>query len=701
MKDKTFILHPYPSSFIPLILHPSHPSSFILHPSSLILHPSSFLVTPLANLQARFRHALAAFTDEPSPWLEMIRRAQDARFGDYQANLAMPLGKQLNKKPQELAAEIVATLDVGDFLEPPEVAGPGFINLRLKDDWLVWQLTAAVNDPRLGVEAAAVPRTCVIDFSGPNVAKPMHVGHIRSTVIGDALCRTLRFLGHRVIGDNHIGDWGTQFGMIIYGYKHFLDADAYRNRPVEELARLYRLVRQLVDYFEAKESLPELQMELEKKRQTLAAQREAAVPAAGQKVDKKRREGLQKLENSIKEAAEEIEGAQKKITAIESDTVLSKLAAEHPRIGAGVLAETARLHADDAENIRLWKEFMPYCLEDIERIYRRLNVRFDHTFGESHYHDMLPGVVEELRRRGIARDSQGALCIFLEGYPAPMIVQKQDGAYLYATTDLATIRYRMDEWRPDTMLYVVDHRQAMHFQQLFAAARLLGYEQVEMQHVGFGTVLGKDGRPFKTRAGDTVGLEGLLDEAVLRAARIVAENDDAKPGGPELSRQQRACVATTVGIGALKYADLSQNRTSDYEFDYEKMLAMNGNTATYMQYAYARVRSIFVKGGVDIERLRGAGAAITLGTPAERALALELLRFGDALALAMTDYRPNQITGYLFDLAKCFSAFFENCPVLKAETPELRDSRLLLCDLTARTIRQGLDLLGIGVEEKM
>ena len=593
------------------------PSSFILPPSSFILP----LMTLLPNLQARFRQALAPLTDRPEPWLEMIRRAQDARFGDYQANFAMALGKQLNKRPQELAVEVVARLDVADLCQPPEVAGPGFINLRLKDEWLVQQLTAAVNDPRLGVEPAAAPRTYVIDFSAPNVAKPMHVGHIRSTVIGDALCRTLRFLGHQVISDNHIGDWGTQFGMIIYGYKHFLEADAYQQWPVQELARLYRLVRQLVD--------------------------------------------------------------------------------EDPQIGRDAQAETAKLHAGDTENCRLWQEFMPYCLEDIQRIYRRLDVHFDHALGESYYHDMLPGVVEELRRRGIAQESQGAVCVFLEGQPAPMIVQKQDGAYLYATTDLATIRYRMQQWRPDAILYVVDHRQGMHFEQLFGVARLLGYDKVELQHVSFGTVLGNDGRPFKTRAGDTVGLEGLLDEAILRAARIVAENDEAKPDGAELSPEQRACVAETVGIGALKYADLSQNRTSDYKFDYEKMLAMNGNTATYMQYAYARVRNIFAKGNIDVQQLRASGAAIALGTPAERALAIELLRFGDALSLAMVDYRPNQLTAYLFDLANSFSTFYEVCPVLKAETPELRDSRLLLSDLTARTIQKGLELLGIGVEEKM
>jgi arginyl-tRNA synthetase len=663
-------------------------------------------MTIVSNLQARFRQALAAFTDQPEPWLEMIRRAQDARFGDYQANFAMALGRKIDKKPQDLAAEVVARLDVADLCQPPEVAGPGFINLRLKDEWLIEQLAAAVNDPRLGVAAVAEPRTYVIDFSSPNVAKPMHVGHIRSSVIGDALCRTLRFLGHRVISDNHIGDWGTQFGMIIYGYKHFLDADAYRSRPVQELARLYRLVRQLVDYFAAKEGLPELQRRLSEKEQALAAARQAALPAAGQKPpmqkpDKKLREVVAKLESSAKEAAEEVENAKAKIAAVDSDPMLAQLAAEHPRIGPGTQAETAKLHAGDAENRRLWQEFMPYCLEDIERIYRRLNVHFDHTHGESFYHEMLPGVVEELCRRGIARESQGAVCVFIEGQLAPMIVQKQDGAYLYATSDLATIRYRMEQWQPQAILYVVDHRQGMHFQQLFAVARLLGYDQVEFQHVSFGTVLGKDGRPFKTRAGDTVGLEGLLDEAILRAARVIANNDETKPGGAELPPDQRACVAETVGIGALKYADLSQNRSSDYEFDYDKMLAMSGNTATYMQYAYARVRNIFAKGEVDIEQLRGSGAAITLGAAAERGLGLELLRFGDALSIAMSDYRPNQITSYLFDLANSFSTFYEKCPVLKAETPAIRASRLLLSDLTARTIGKGLELLGIGVEEKM
>jgi arginyl-tRNA synthetase len=569
------------------------------------------------ELKSRFREALSGLTEETEEALELIQPATDPRFGDYQANFAMPLGKRLRRPPREVAAEIISSANLADIAESVTVAGPGFINLRIRNEWLAGQLRAAALDPRLGIPVPAKVKTYVVDFSSPNVAKPMHVGHIRSTVIGDSLCRALRFLGHRVVSDNHLGDWGTQFGMILYGYKHFLDAEAYRRDPVHELSRLYRLV----------------------------ADREDLVPA--------------------------------------------------------VLAETARLHAGDEENLRLWREFMPCCLDEIERMYKRLGVRFDYAHGESFYHDRCGPLVEEFLRGGIAQESEGAVCIFSESHDVPMIVRKQDGAFLYATTDLATVRYRMETWRPNAILYVVDHRQSLHFEQLFAAARRMGYTDVELQHVSFGTVLGEDGRPFKTRSGETVGLEELLDEAVRRARQIVETGDDAKPDGPELSADQRVRIAETVGIGALKYADLSQNRTSDYVFSYDKMLAMNGNTATYMQYAYARVRSIFAKGNVDVEALRGSGAPILLGTPAERALGLELLRFGEALDLVVEDYRPNQLTGYLFDLANCYSTFFENCPVLRAETAELRQSRLVLCDLTARTIRQGLELLGIDVVDKM
>jgi len=651
----------------------------------------------LPELQERFRRALPEGIEGVDELLEMVRRSQDPKFGDYQANFCMPLGKRLGRPPREIAAEIVQRLDVGDLCEEPEIAGPGFINLRVKDGYLVERLEAAVHDERLGIPPAAQARTYVIDYSAPNVAKPMHVGHIRSTVIGDALYRTLGFLGHPVISDNHIGDWGTQFGMILYGYKHFRDEDAYRENPVQELARLYRLVRQLVDYHEANAELPRM-------RERLAEQEEALkrrIAEAGEKPDKKTRKVLRKVEADLEETRNDLAALQRKLAVVEQSPALSKLAAEHAEVGRAVLAETARLHAGDAENRRLWQEFLPACEDEIERVYRRLDLRFDHTLGESFYHDRLGTIVEELIRRGVARESDGAICVFFKDRDVPMIVRKRDGAFLYATTDIATLVYRMEAWQPDAILYVVDHRQSMHFEQLFAVARMLGYENVELSHVRFGTVLGEDGRPFKTREGDTVGLEGLLDEAVSRAGRIVAENDDAKPGGPELSPDQRQEIAETVGIAALKYADLSQNRESDYVFSYDKMLAMTGNTATYMQYAYARVNGIFIKGNVDVEAVRASGAKILLDTPAERALGLELLRFAEALDLMVADYRPNQLTSYVFDLANRFTTFFENCPVLKADTDALRQSRLLLCGLTARTIKKGLALLGIRVVERM
>jgi arginyl-tRNA synthetase len=625
------------------------------------------MMSILPDLKKRFHTALTGLVDDPAEMVELVRRSQDPKFGDYQANMAMPLSKRLGRPPREIAAEIVSRLDISDLCAPPEIAGPGFINLRIRNQWLIERLSAALHDPRLGVAPVAQPRTFVIDFSAPNVAKPMHVGHIRSTVIGDALCRVLRFLGHNVISDNHIGDWGTQFGMILYGYKHFLNAEAYRENPVEELARLYKAVRKLID-----------------EEQPLAASHDAPADEDSQKA---------------------CPGA----------------------IQSAVLAETAKLHAGDAENRRLWSEFLPFCEDEINRMYKRLGVTFDHALGESFYEDRLAAVVEELLGRGIASESDGAVCIFFDGIETPMLVRKKDGAFLYGTTDLATIRYRMQEWRPDAILYVVDHRQSLHFKQLFAAARLLGYDGVELQHVSFGTVLGDDGRPFKTRSGDTVGLEGLLDEAVRRALEIVSANDDGKPDGRELSDSQRQEVAERVGIAALKYADLSQNRTSDYVFSYDKMLAMSGNTATYMQYAYARVRSIFSKGNVDVDALRAGtvaghserseesgrpheilrcaqndkNAAIVLDSPAERALAVELLRFSEALDMTAADYRPNQLTAYLFDLANRYSTFFEQCHVLRAPNETLRQSRLLLCDLTARTIQKGLELLGIEVVEKM
>lgn len=661
----------------------------------------------LSAIRGRFQSALEPLTEqlgltegEVAELVDMVRPSQDAKFGDYQANGAMPLGKRLGKPPREVAQEIVEQLEWADLGPPPEIAGPGFINLRLSETWLADQLAHAAQDERLGVPPADPRRTYVVDYSAPNVAKPMHVGHIRSTVIGDSLYRTLKFLGHRVIGDNHLGDWGTQFGMIIYGFRHFRDEAAYRKSPVDELARLYRLVRQLLDYHEGRSKLTELLAQVVRDQEALV--RHAAEAVAGDpKGEKKANKALKRLEDALQKSRAEADALRKRQAAIEHDAELSALVAAHPDIAQAVLAETAKLHGDNEENLQLWREFMPPCLAAIETMYRRLGVKFDQTLGESFYHDRLAAVVDDLLGRGIARESEGAICVFVEDSPAPMIVRKRDGAYLYATTDLATIRYRMQTWSPDAILYVVDHRQSDHFRLLFAVARQWGCRDVEFQHISFGTVLGDDGRPFKTRSGDTVGLSGLLDEAVARAYQVVCSLDDEKPQGAELAEDERRRIAEVVGLSAIKYADLSQNRTSDYVFSFDKMVALKGNTATYMQYAYTRVRGIFRKGEVDVEALRRRRPAILLGQPAERALGLELLRFAEALQFTVTDYRPNQLTTYLFDLANRFSTFFEECPVLKADTAELRDSRLLLCDLTARTIKQGLELLGIEVVERM
>ncbi|MCI0358620.1 MAG: arginine--tRNA ligase [Planctomycetaceae bacterium] len=656
-------------------------------------------MNPLALLKSRFQPSLAALVPDQArvgELLEMIRPAQDAKFGDYQANFAMPLKKDLGQPPQEIARKILAATDLGDVCQPPEVAGPGFINLRLRDDWLTDKLNQAVHDDRLGIPPAMAPRTFVIDYSSPNVAKPMHVGHIRSTVIGDALCRTLRFLGHRVISDNHLGDWGTQFGMIIYGYKHFVDRAAYQAAPVAELSRLYKLVHQLVDFHESHRAMPQVQERFARRAAELD-QLQSQLRTGGKAVDKKLSQSLTKLGQQLHEDREELAALQAKTAAIAADTQLAALAAKHPNIDQAVLAETAKLHADDPENLRLWHEFLPNCRDEIARVYRRLDVRFDYEHGESFYHDRLAAVVEDLRNKGLAQDSQGAVCVFVDGFETPMIVQKKDGAFLYSTTDLATIQYRMETWRPDAILYVVDHRQSEHFDKLFAVARRWGHANVELQHIKFGTVMGSDGKPYKTREGVAAGLESLLDEAVARAAQVVAEND------PEatLSESERRDVAEVVGVGGLKFADLLHNRTSDYEFSYEKMLLKSGYSATYAQYTYARCASIFRKAGVERDVLLASAARIGLTHPAERALGLQLIRLSEALAETSADYMPNHLTAYLFDLAKSYSTFFESCPVLKAETEDLRASRLLLCDLTARTIRLGLELLGIKVVAKM
>ncbi len=654
----------------------------------------------LAELRVRFRQALADLTDDPTDLLEMIRPAQDVRFGDYQANFAMSLAKRLGKSPRDVAVAVVERLQVAELCDPPTVAGPGFINLRFKDQWISEQMALAVENDRHGVPLTSTPRTYVIDYSSPNVAKPMHVGHIRSTVIGGALDRTLRFLGHRVISDNHLGDWGTQFGMIIYGYKHFRNDEAFRQQPVAELARLYKLVHQLVSYSEDCASLPRVEQEVLER--AAAVDRQLAQPSTNDKAQQKAAEKtIRKLEAQFNEAKQKLSELDDKIRAVDEFSSLFEMWREHSNIASAVLEETAKLHAGDPENLKLWSEFLPNCRDEIQRVYKRLDVHFDQELGESFYRDKLGTVVDDFVRLGAATQSEGATCVFLSGFDSPMIIRKKDGAYLYATTDLATIQYRMKTWKPDAILYVVDYRQSEHFEKLFAAAKTWGFDSVDLCHVSFGTVLGNDGRPYKTRSGETVGLEGLLDEAVSRAYSIVSQNDDAKKVGPELSEAERRNIAEVVGIAALKYADLSQNRTSDYEFSYDKMLAMRGNTATYMQYSFARVNGIFQKGNVDLTELRRQARMLRVTGPEERAVAMAVLRFAEALDEVLIDYRPNLLTTYLFELTEKFFSFYERCPVLTADSDELRNSRLLICDLFARVIRQGLHVLGIQVVERM
>ncbi|MBX3439926.1 MAG: arginine--tRNA ligase, partial [Planctomycetaceae bacterium] len=532
----------------------------------------------LLALQDRFANALTGFTDDPRTFSTMVRPSQDAKFGDYQANCAMPLAKQHGTNPRELAARLIEQLDIADLCDPPEIAGPGFINLRLKDEWIRQQTQGLASDLRLGVPGTEHPRKIIVDFSSPNVAKPMHVGHLRSTVIGDALSRILKFLGHQVTTDNHIGDWGTQFGMIIYGYKHFLDTDAYSQNPVGELARLYRLVNQLCDYHEAVQRQPRFLQQLDELAHRISA---AESLAAG---DAKSARQLKGLRADLAAVHEESAAIQARIEKVQQDSAMRALVEAHPGIVRGTRDETAKLHAGDEENRRLWEQFMPQCLNALDGVYDRLGIHFDLTLGESHYQPLLASVVDDLRKKGLAVESDGAMCVFIEGNNAPFIVQKADGAFNYATTDLATIQHRVEHLGAQEILYIVDARQAEHFKLLFVTAAQWGYTP-KLQHVSFGTVMGKDRRPYKTRSGDTVGLESLLDEAVAKALEIVAANDESKPDGPELDASTRREVAEVVGLGGIKYADLHINRESDYVFDWDTMLNMKGDTATYMQYA--------------------------------------------------------------------------------------------------------------------
>jgi arginyl-tRNA synthetase len=572
---------------------------------------------PHQAIQQRLRTAVAAVLPDADLSTVLVRPCPDPKFGDYQSNVLMGLAKARRMNPRQLATEVSAKLDLSEWCAKVEIAGAGFLNFHLHPSALLATLRAAAAGQHLFFTPATDSRSVVIDFSSPNVAKPMHVGHIRSTILGECLSRLFRLLGHRVVTDNHIGDWGTQFGKLLVGWKHHLNREALSADPIGEMERLYKLIN----------------------------------------------------------------------AASEAD----------PAVLESARQELVKLQAGDAENLAIWKEMIALSQHQFDTIYGRLGVKFDQTLGESFYNPRLKGVVNELVSKGLARESEGAQVVFFDDIPAlkdhPAIIQKSDGAANYATTDLATLAYRLETWNPAEIVYVTDGRQQLHFNQIFTIFQRWHPEtRVRLSHVWFGSILGDDGKPFKTRSGETVKLADLLDEAEERGFKAVTEKN------PDLDEARRKEIARVVGLGAVKYADLLPNRQSDYVFSWDKMLALNGNTAPYLQYAYARIRSIFRKGG----SVEGAPTPDISGlnAPEETALAKHLLNFGIVLEAAAEDYRPNFLCNYLYELAGHFTRFYENCPVLKAEG-ETRASRLALCDLTARVLRQGLEILGIETLEQM
>jgi len=564
--------------------------------------------------------------------------ATDPRFGDYQTNAALVLGKERGENPRALAEKIAAHFDVGDLCETPAVAGAGFINFTLLSGAIEKRTLEVLRDERLGVAETKSTQRIVIDFGSPNVAKPMHVGHIRSTVLGDALARIARFLGHEVIRDNHIGDWGTQFGMVIYGWKNLLDRQALQRNPLAEIVRVYKET--------------------------------------------------------------------------------NERAASDPQVREACRQELVKLQAGDKENTDIWNECVAFSMQDFEHVYKLLDIHYDIQCGESFYHDRLPGVVERLLKSGIAEISEGAVVVFFRDNPEladkPLIIRKRDGGFNYATTDLATVDYRVNDLKADAIWYVVGAPQTLHFRQIFEIARREG-STADLRHIVFGSILGEDRKLMKTRSGENVPLRDLLEEACKRARKIIEEKN------PQLSEDEKIDIAEKIGIGAVKYADLSQYRMTDYIFSWEKMLSLHGNTAPYLQNAYVRIRSIFrkagdaavvtplwgVEGGTGHPPSPGYGEAsrpvattLTLTEPAEINLAKRLCQFAEIVPQVLNGFRPNILANYLFELANSFHTFYEACPVLKSSEPA-RTSRLALCELTGRVLKHGLGLLGIKVPERM
>lgn len=556
----------------------------------------------------------------------MLVTTNNPKFGDYQANLALPLAKKLKQQPRAVAQAIVDKLDVSDICEAPEIAGPGFINLRLKTEYLEAQLSAIQADARLGVPTAEHPKREIVDFSSPNIAKEMHVGHLRSTIIGDCIARILEFKGHDVLRLNHIGDWGTQFGMLIT-YLREVYPEALTTANALDIGDLVEFYKKAKARFDADEKFQETARQ-----------------------------------------------------------------------------EVVRLQAGAEDTTHAWKLLCEQSRKEFQVIYDLLDINLTER-GESFYNPYLSAVVEDLEKAGLLEESDGAKVVFLEGFsnkegkPLPLIVQKTNGGYNYATTDLAALRQRIQKEGAKRLIYVTDAGQANHFAGVFQVARRAGWipDDVEIVHVPFGLVLGEDGKKFKTRSGDTVRLRDLLDEAVSRSRADLETR--LKESGNSETEEFIAHTSKVVGISAVKYADLSQNRTTDYKFSFDRMLSLKGNTAPYMLYAYARVKSIGREGNIDFSKF-GADAKILLREEAEFTLAKHILQLGEVINTVEQELLPNRLCEYLYDLSDKYNKFYENCPVLKSEEP-IRTSRIALCDLTARTLKLGLSLLGIPVLERM
>ncbi|EPJ5578807.1 arginine--tRNA ligase [Citrobacter farmeri] len=557
----------------------------------------------------------------PADCEPQVRQSAKVQFGDYQANGMMAVAKKLGMAPRQLAEQVLTHLDLNGIASKVEIAGPGFINIFLDPAFLAEHVEQALTSDRLGV-AKPAKQTVVIDYSAPNVAKEMHVGHLRSTIIGDAAVRTLEFLGHHVIRANHVGDWGTQFGMLIA----YLEKQQQENAGEMALADLEGFYREAKKHYDEDEAF-----------------------------------------------------------------------AERAR------SYVVKLQSGDEYFLQMWRKLVDITMSQNQITYDRLNVTLtrDDVMGESLYNPMLPGIVADLKAKGLAVESEGATVVFLdeyknkEGEPMGVIIQKKDGGYLYTTTDIACAKYRYETLHADRVLYYIDSRQHQHLMQAWTIVRKAGYvpDSVPLEHHMFGMMLGKDGKPFKTRAGGTVKLADLLDEALERARRLVSEKN------PDMPADELEKLANAVGIGAVKYADLSKNRTTDYIFDWDNMLAFEGNTAPYMQYAYTRVLSVFRKSGLDENDL--ANAKVMLSEDREAQLAARLLQFEETLTVVAREGTPHVMCAYLYDVAGLFSGFYEHCPILSAENEEVRNSRLKLALLTAKTLKLGLDTLGIETVERM